>query len=309
MTAPVLTLLAVLLAGPVPALLARLPAVRRAPRAAMVLWQSVALAAVLAALGATLALTTSSGLGADRGVVGHAVAALSLLVTAVVVGRLLLTGHRVGRRLRGMRRRHRELIDLMASVRDGIFVIDGDDPVAYCLPGLAGHRVVVTRGATDLLADDELAAVVAHERAHLAARHDLVLEAFTVLHQAFPRWVSSRDALVQVRLLTEVLADAASRRRYGALPLARALVTLSEGNPLGSDLAPVRPASPSRARRPGARVALAAGGELDQLTARVQLLRDRGTHRVLAAALLVSAAAVLVLPTVFVAYPWLTSLA
>ena len=52
MTTLVLGLLAVLLAGPVPALMARVPLLRRTPRAAMVLWQSVALAAVLAALGA-----------------------------------------------------------------------------------------------------------------------------------------------------------------------------------------------------------------------------------------------------------------
>ena len=47
-TTLVLSLLAVLLAGPVPTLLARAGALRRVPRSAMVLWQAVALAAVLA---------------------------------------------------------------------------------------------------------------------------------------------------------------------------------------------------------------------------------------------------------------------
>ena len=44
------TILAVLLVGPTPALVARSEWPLRAPRAAMVLWQAVALAAVLSAL-------------------------------------------------------------------------------------------------------------------------------------------------------------------------------------------------------------------------------------------------------------------
>lgn len=294
MTAAVLGVLAVLLSGPAPALLARFPGVRRTPRAAMVLWQALALAAVLAALGAPLALVTSNAFGPGRSWLEYAVAGLALVVTAVVAGRLALTGHLVGTRLRAMRRRHRELLDLTASPERGVLVLEGAEPVAYCVPGVARRRVVLSRGATDSLGEAELAAVVAHERAHLNARHDLVLEAFTVLHQAFPRWVSSARALGEVRLLTEILADAASRRRHGALPLARALVALTE-----ADLAPAA----------GGHTVLAAAVGPSQLAGRIELLRDDRGHRPLAVALLAAAAAVLVLPTVFVAYPWLSSLA
>ena len=59
MTPLVLGLLALALAGPVPAGLARVPALRRTPAAAMVLWRGVALAAVLSALGAGLSLVTA----------------------------------------------------------------------------------------------------------------------------------------------------------------------------------------------------------------------------------------------------------
>ncbi|HET6561593.1 MAG TPA: M56 family metallopeptidase [Marmoricola sp.] len=286
-TAALLALLALLLCGPVPALLARTPAVRLAPRAAMVLWQAVALAAVLSALGATLAVVSGAGLGADRTIVEYAVAGLALLVTALVLGRLLLTGHVVGTRLRAMRRHHRELVDLLASEQAGVLVVEGDRPVAYCLPGLTGSRVVISRAAADLGAEP-LQAVLAHERAHLTARHDLVLEAFTVLHDAFPRWVSSGRALGEVRLLVEILADAAARRRHGALALARALVALTDS--------------------PAPRMALAAGGPVGDLTARVELLREDRPHRLLAGVLLALALAVLALPTAFVAYPWLASL-
>ncbi len=286
-TAALLALLALVLSGPVPAVLARTPAVRHAPRAAMVLWQAVALAAVLSALGATLAVFSGAGLGSEPSPVEYAVSGLALLVTALVLGRLVVTGHLVGTRLRAMRRHHRELVDLLASEQAGVLVVEGDRPVAYCLPGLTGRRVVISRAAADL-GREPLEAVLAHERAHRTARHDLVLEAFTVLHDAFPRWVSSGRALAEVRLLAEILADAAARRRHGPLALARALVALTDS--------------------PAPRMALAAGGPIGDLTARVELLRDDRSHRLLAATLLALAAAVLVLPSVFVAYPWLTSL-
>ena len=85
MTTTALVLLAAVLAGPAPAVLARTPAVRRAPRAAMVLWQAVALAAVLAALGAGLSLATVPDLP-------PVVVALALVVTLTVLGRLLPSG-------------------------------------------------------------------------------------------------------------------------------------------------------------------------------------------------------------------------
>jgi len=52
------TILAVLLVGPAPALLARATWPLRAPRAAMVLWQAIALAAVLSAFSAGIAIAT-----------------------------------------------------------------------------------------------------------------------------------------------------------------------------------------------------------------------------------------------------------
>lgn len=298
MPALALSILAVLLAGPAPALLARATATRRAPRAAMVLWQALALAAVLSAVGAALAvLTIALHLPADdlRWYDGLA-AVVGLVTTAVVLGRLLLTGHLVGTRLRGVRRRHRELLDLTAEDDVGVLVVDGGTPVAWCVPGLARGRVVISRGAVDRLGPEERAAVVAHERAHLVARHDLVLEAFTVLHQAFPRWVSSAQALREVRLLTEVLADQAARRRHGAAALGRALLALTERDPAVSSAAPGR-----------SRAVLAAGGA--QVLVRIGLLEGDRPHRLLGTGLVASAAAVLVLPTVLVVVPWLTSLA
>lgn len=278
MTTVALVLLSAVLAGPAPAGLARATAVRRAPRAALVLWQAVALAAVLAALGAGLSLATVPDLP-------PLVVVLALVVTLTVLGRLLLSGHLVGTRLRALRRRHRELVDVLGSEDAGVRVLEHEAPMVYCVPAVTGSRVVVTAGARERLEAAELAAVLAHERAHLRARHDLVVEAFTVLHDAYPRFVTSREALAEVRLLVEVLADRAARRRLGPAPLVRALAAL-----VGTATPPA---------------ALAAGG--GEVAARLALLGDERPHRVLAAGLYAAAAAVLVLPTVFVAVPWLVT--
>jgi Zn-dependent protease with chaperone function len=288
MTTLVLAALAIVLAGPAPWALTRLPALRRTPRATMVLWQSVALAGVLAALGAGLSLVTSQ-LGDERSVQSYAASAIPLCVTGLVLARLLLSGHRVGTSLRHVRRRHRALVDLLADDRDGVHVLDHEAPTAYCLPGIRS-RVVVSSGTVASLSVDELAAVLAHERAHLRARHDLVLEAFTVLQQAFPAVVTSRQALEEVRLLVEVLADRAARKRHGARSLVAAF----------SALATVGPAS-----APEGAVAASDIG----LGARLDLLLDDRPHRAQSFFVLVAAGAVLALPTLLVVLPWLTGLA
>jgi Zn-dependent protease with chaperone function len=286
MTPAVLGLLALVLSGPVPSLLRRTTSLRAVPRAAMVLWQATALAAVLAALGASLSLAFDAALGSDPSWADALVVAFAVSVTAVVLVRLLWTGHRVGTRLRSMRRRHRELLDLLTDSGrgDGVRVVPHETPMAYCVPGLR-PRVVLSAATLTLLGPAELDAVLGHERGHLRARHDLVLEAFTVLHAAFPRWVSSQAALDEVRLLVEVLADRAAVRQAGTDAMARALVTLAGA------------ATPE--------AAMGAGSH--DVVERLRLL-DAEPPRWLAPATLLVAGAMLTLPTVFVAVPWLRGL-
>ncbi len=272
----VLAALAVVLAGPVPTLLARAPWLRRTPAAAMLLWQGVALAAVLSALGVGLSWATTRGWGTSS--------VLALIVTAVVAVRLAMSGHRVGTSLRALRRRHREQLDLVAERLGPLAVLETEQPLAYCVPSLSSSRVVVSRGALELLAPEEFSAVLAHERAHLRAHHDLVLEAFAVLHRAFPRWVSSASALREVRMLVEVLADRGAVREVGVEPLARALVALA-----GSAAPPA---------------ALAAGGDVVD---RIDLLGVR-PRRLQALLIILAALGVVVLPTAFVVAPWLAGL-
>jgi Zn-dependent protease with chaperone function len=157
-----------------------------------------------------------------------------------------------------------------------------ETPLAYCLPALRGARVVVSVGALERLDESELHAVLAHEQAHLRARHDLVLEAFTALHQAFPRWVRSEVALEQARTLVELLADDDARRRNGPRPLARALVALAGAPAPEAGLAAAKSATVLRVQR------------LADPEPRYPLL-SAGTYAV--------AVGLLVLPTVTVAAP------
>ena len=289
-----LVLLAVTLAWPAPRVMARRTGFRRSPRAALVVWQCVSLAAVLSAVAAGPALLpATTRTGAGRAVV----TVLALAVSAGMVLRLLYAGHRVGTRLRAVRREHRELVDLLGTPgcgdtggrdtypsapgwEDGsVRVLAHPTPTAYCLPGLH-QRVVLTEGALRSLPPQQLAAVLAHERAHLRARHDLVLEFFTVLHQAVPGFLRSEAALAEVRLLVEVLADRVAVRAAGVAPVARALLTLAQGG------------------HPEA--AMAAGGSTAR--ARMELLVD--AHRPgpwLPVVMYAFGAAVLALPVVLVA--------
>lgn len=294
-TPVVLLVLALLLAGPVPALLARSSWPVRVPRAALVLWQAVALAAVLSALGA--------GASAGSLVIGNpspswwlvAVHGASLLLTVVVAARLVWSAHTLGMALRARRRRQRHVVDLVGRPdgrAPGAVVVDVAPPLAYCIPGVRS-RVVVSAPALDALDGAEVDAVLAHERAHARARHDLVLEGFGVLHNAFPRLVRSSVALESASGLVEMLADDAARRRSGAVPLARALARLAH--------APV-PAGAlgSGAVTPAVRIRRLAPSSDDGHAVPAWLI---------AAAAYTAAVALVVVPTVAVAAPWLTALA
>lgn len=310
MSALAFTILAVLLTGPVPAMLARARWPLRAPRAAMVLWQAVALAAVLSAFSAGIAIATRLLMPGPDGrpttsIVGAAdrlgwplwAAYIGVFALTVLVGaRLMVAIARVAIANRKRRAHHRMVVDLVGVGHDAALsqsctrtrdlrVLDVPQPLAYCLPGVRS-RVVVSEGTLSTLADAEVAAILTHERAHLRARHDLVLEAFTAVHAAFPRLVRSANALGAVQLLVELLADDAAVRAAGRAPLARALVACASGR------------APSGA--------LAASGPSTVL--RVRRLGGRGNSAALAAAAYLAAAAVFVVPTIALAVPWLTEL-
>lgn len=280
MTGIALGLLALILVGPGPLWVVRWGFLQRVPRAAVVLWQAGSVAALVSVVGAGLII----GLNLVRvpapsppEMIAYGVI---LAFTATVVARLLWSLITVIRTTQTRRSRHREAVDLIGQIDEhsplpGLRILAEKLPLAYCLPSVRGSRVVLSKGTLATLDSDELAAVLAHESAHVRARHDLVLDTFIALHRAFPIAVRSEIPLQQCRLLVEMLADDAARRRTGALPLARALVAMA--------------ASPV----PG--VALGAGGQ--DTAARVERLACRSDHsRPLAGAVYLLALGLLLTP-------------
>ena len=206
------------------------------PRAAVVLWQAGSVAALACVFGVAWILIREAVMARSTSTWWEWVMTGAVAVfAAVVVLRLVWALGRVIASTGSRRRRHRDLVDLLATeVGDGaglgtpgLRVLAEERPLAYCVPGLRDARVVVSAGTLAMLSAGELAAVLAHERAHLRARHDLVLATFDAVHQAFPHAIRSELPAEQCRLLVEMLADDAAVRACGRAPLGRALVALS----------------------------------------------------------------------------------
>jgi hypothetical protein len=218
---------------------------RRSPVAAILLWQAIGLGWGLAAVG------TLIGVGATARGAAVLTGALDELHTLVLAGgvphavdlaaavRLLCLGSGVillgvlcwilvaaSASVLRARQRQRELLNLLAHGDPkvpGALVVDHPAAAAYCLPGLRS-AIVFSAGTLELLDAAELAAVLAHERAHLRERHDLVLLPFIALLRAF-RWAGiARQAYDEVGLLVEMHADDRARRQRPARELATALL-------------------------------------------------------------------------------------
>ncbi|HEY0509869.1 MAG TPA: M56 family metallopeptidase [Blastococcus sp.] len=246
-TAASLAVLAALLAWPVPALLGRAAWPRRDPLVALICWQAIGLAGGLSIIGALLvhglapwghslpeaawaALTSRPAQQAVRG--DHWVTlTLAAVLASELVGVLVLSGVRTAR----ARRRHRDLLELVvqpAADLPDTRLLDHPAPVAFCIPG-ARPLLVLSSGMVAELDDDQLAAVVAHERAHLREHHHLLLLPFVAWEAALPVLPAAGRAHAAVRELVEMRADdvaltalsgPAARRT-----LARAIVTAAEG--------------------------------------------------------------------------------
>ena len=239
---------------------------RRCPAAAIALWQALGLCWGLSAVGALAGaavtphraaiaagliasgnrLAAGGGIGAGARLAAFVAGAMLL---AFLCGILLAAATSMVR----ARRRHRALLALLAH-RDprlpGALVVDYPAAAAYCLPGFHS-RIVVSAGTLALLDQAELVAVLAHERAHLRERHDLVLLPFTALLRAFGRSSVAVRAHAAVALLVEMLADDRARTQRPARELATALLRFGTA---GS----VQPPSGALAATPAARSDVAA---------------------------------------------------
>ncbi len=162
------------------------------------------------------------------------------------VGRIAL---RTTTTSRASRRRHRDGLAVISrpSASRGFVLVPSCEPFAYCLPGRGG-QIVVSTATTSLLSTEELAAVLAHERAHLRGRHHHLVTFTRILAKALP--VSPIRSLAdEVDHLVELAADDLACRGSERGDLLSALVRLSMASPPGPALAASGGATVARALR------------------------------------------------------------
>lgn len=177
-----------------------------------------------------------------------AVAAVSATMSAIAVGALLATGDSAWLIATGVvllaviAWRCAEVIRHLARVASGaraaaefgrradrtsrILVVDDDVPDAFAVAS-GGGAVVVTAGLVAELSEDEMRAVVLHERAHLRYRHHMAVQIGESAAQSIPLL---RPAVAALRHATERHADecaACGDRRLAMTALARAALVCS----------------------------------------------------------------------------------
>jgi Zn-dependent protease with chaperone function len=243
---------AALLAGPGTRALSRASWTLRAPGLAIVAWQATTLAmfASLVMAGLSVALpevpdsegVTSFLHACSLALQSHyaspggiAVGLSGVLLATVLLARLGYALIRGGMRTFQALQRQRDVISLVARrhERPDVVVIDHSTPVVYCLPG-RHQRIVVSRGALTALSSAQLDQVLAHERAHLRARHHLALLVADTLAWSLWGRLGTRQARDRIADLAEMHADDAveSTRRK---ELATAMFVLAGGaQPLGT---------------------------------------------------------------------------
>lgn len=190
-----------------------------------------------------------------------ALAVLASVAVAVLAVRLARTLSRV----RTRSREHGRLVRLVGRPvpGTGAVLLDAPERLAYCVAGRP-HTIVVTSATLDTLDEGQLSAVLAHERAHLAGRHH-VLVAFTRgLARILPGFALFTTGATETARLLEMCADDAAARAHGPRTVLGALLALSGAIPspagtlaaTGTDVlaraerlaAPPGPANRARAR-------------------------------------------------------------
>ncbi|WP_045696359.1 M48 family metalloprotease [Streptomyces rubellomurinus] len=142
---------------------------------------------------------------------------LAAALLAVVAVRLL-----TGWRRHAARRRALGAVRSAPAAGD-LLVLPDDRADAYALPGRPG-RVVVTAGLLRALSAEERAVLLAHERAHLACRHDryaALAQAAVLVNPLFGRLRDEVGYGVE-RWADELAAEAVGSRRLAVRSLARA---------------------------------------------------------------------------------------
>jgi Zn-dependent protease with chaperone function len=252
-----------------PRLLPRLCADGRAPRWGIAAWLTACVSVLGCAVAtAAILLVETAGHWNDPDdvlmsclerlqamMLGHAGVVPQLVATtavALALAGLIAVCGRIARTLGRMRAStfaHADAVRMVGRpTGDDVVILDASAAAAYCVAGRPS-AIVVTTGALAALEADQLAAVVAHERAHLAGHHAHLVAAVRGLAAALPRVGLFTAAATHVCALLEMCADDAAARRHGPQPLLAGLLALTGAPAPSPGLAAASVAVLVRARR------------------------------------------------------------
>jgi Zn-dependent protease with chaperone function len=245
--------LVVLIVGP--ALLSRLTDAGYSPRLGAAAWMTAISSVVVSWVGAVasavadfahhwdhpgavLAICFGTLRGLAAGTAGTAIqiglwslAGLGALAVAVSAGRVLRT---LGR-MRSQTHGHARAVHLVGRRVTGLdaLVLDAAEPAAYCVAGRP-HVVVVTTGALDTLSERELAAILAHEQAHLDGHHPQIVAVARSLAATFANLRLMIEGAHHISRLLEMCADDRAAGAHGRGPILRGLLALTGAAPVAA---------------------------------------------------------------------------
>ena len=158
-------------------------------------------------------------------------AGLGAIAVAVSAGRLLRT---LGR-MRSQTHGHARAVHLVGRRVRGIdaLVLDAAEPAAYCVAGRP-HAVVITTGALDTLSEPELAAILAHEQAHLDGHHPQIVAVARGLAATFPNLRLMSEGAHHIARLLEMCADDRAAGEHGRGSILRGLLALTGTAPVAA---------------------------------------------------------------------------
>ncbi|WP_449406871.1 M56 family metallopeptidase [Microbacterium maritypicum] len=237
---------ALLLAMAGPVLLRRSSWPERSPRIGIAAWQALSVSLVvtvfltgvalavpaipwttdLAELVRACAMALRAQYSTPGGVVVSATGAVAALTVFGRFGYCLANGLTSSARNRS---RQLAALDMIARPHhdSGALIVDHPAAAAYCLPG-RGRHIVLTSSTLAALDREQLAAVLAHEGAHLRGNHHLILAVSEALRRAFPGVGAFRESHAALERLVEMQADDTAARHGSRLTVATALVRLGE---------------------------------------------------------------------------------
>jgi Zn-dependent protease with chaperone function len=160
---------------------------------------------------------------------GRVLPMLATALAAAVVARMLWVTGQTWAATYTRRARHVEAAHLIGrhDAALGAIIVDFPEPLAYCVPAPGGGVVVVSSGARALLTRRQLTAVLAHERAHLAGHHHLLIGAVTALSAVVPPLSLFRRLRPEVGRLLEMRADDVAARTHSRRTVAAAIAALA----------------------------------------------------------------------------------